>query len=91
MNPYQNPTPHLTEPWLANKLTHERTDERTVERMNKQVEAELGFMTAAAFDGKDAVAWDSGGGSFQICAQDPATAELRTYLGALGTGIGSFP
>ena len=53
--------------------------------ISQQVEAELGFMTAAAFDGQDAVAWDSGGGSFQICAKDPATAELQTYLGALGT------
>jgi len=54
--------------------------------ISQQVEAELGFMTAAAFDGKDAVAWDSGGGSFQITAQD-GSGKLQTYLGALGTGI----
>lgn len=69
--------------------------------LSQQMEARLGLATAEALLGGPALvraAWDSGGGSFQITSRERggegapcdeasvATAELRTYVGKLGTG-----
>lgn len=61
-----------------------------VEVVTQDVEADLGFRTAVALQGRapeDVVCWDSGGASFQITSLEGAGQPLRSYLGALGTGV----
>jgi hypothetical protein len=56
----------------------------------QEEEALLGFMTANAVTDDVAlhemVAWDSGGGSFQIAAEDEEDDEVRSWLQHIGSG-----
>eukprot|EP01062_Namystynia_karyoxenos_P021950 TRINITY_DN18391_c0_g4_i1.p1 TRINITY_DN18391_c0_g4~~TRINITY_DN18391_c0_g4_i1.p1 ORF type:complete len:338 (+),score=100.46 TRINITY_DN18391_c0_g4_i1:84-1097(+) len=57
--------------------------------VSQEEEARLGLLTAVAYTPKgdpEPVSWDSGGGSFQITAANPQGG-LRTYVGALGSGV----
>jgi exopolyphosphatase/guanosine-5'-triphosphate,3'-diphosphate pyrophosphatase len=57
-----------------------------IEIVTQQLEAELGFATALAFDESatdNLVSWDSGGASFQITIAKGGAMQM--YLGALGT------
>lgn len=68
--------------------------------ISQEIEAELGYATAVAHNaGKSqkCIAWDSGGGSFQIstldpisisCAEDkPDFKKLLMYMGSFGSGV----
>mmetsp|Transcript_129457 Transcript_129457/g.402656 ORF Transcript_129457/g.402656 Transcript_129457/m.402656 type:complete len:329 (-) Transcript_129457:593-1579(-) len=61
-----------------------------VEVVSQASEAQLGFSTAVALQDGPAeavICWDSGGASFQITSQYGEHGALRSYLGAIGTGI----
>ena len=68
-------------------LTRVRSDlDIPIEIVTQQLEAELGFATALAFDESaddNLVSWDSGGASFQITICKGGAMQM--YLGALGT------
>ena len=67
--------------------------------ISQEIEAELGYATAVAYGGgqgrKACIAWDSGGGSFQISTMlrdgnssgDDSDQKLSMYMGAFGSGI----
>ena len=67
----------------------------SVSLVSQDEEAMLGFRTAVALSGRPAaetIAYDSGGGSFQISAPGavdgaPDGAPLRMYVGALGASV----
>ena len=52
----------------------------------QELEAELGFLTAAALsaDSPTLVAWDSGGGSFQLTTRAVVGGGYDTFLGSVG-------
>merc|ERR1719189_1173206 len=55
-----------------------------VDMVSQDLEAELGFRTAAALhDGRaqDLICWDSGGASFQITTPSMDGGPLRSYVG----------
>jgi len=63
-----------------------------VEMVSQEMEAEIGFRTAAALETEkvdDLICWDSGGASFQITSQNPGGGSLRSYVGAFGSGVTS--
>jgi len=64
--------------------------------VSQELEAQLGHATAVAVSGvdaKDCVAWDSGGGSFQISrlgassSSSSSSSSLDMYMGAFGSGL----
>lgn len=62
----------------------------TIEMVSQDVEAELGFRTAAALGGgsvEELICWDSGGASFQITSRSSGGGPLRAYTGTWGTGV----
>jgi len=61
--------------------------EMVIDVVNQDLEGRLGYLTAKALAGDqsgDIVAWDSGGGSFQITAAS-ASGNVLVYEGPIGT------